>query len=209
LGIRAAFRGAARRLDALLGRAVYRATIPADDIPALGARLERGLRTRYEPDGFAVRVEESFGSWFLHAHRGLTAGFGVGLFLSSGADQGATVLVGVGRTSRLDEHAGWVAGGLAVIAAGLGVLAVGAGGWPLPGPVVAAVALGVLVVVLLVAYQFLIPAVAGIELLSGGRLTGEQMAAVVALVREVIEAGPAVPARQQTAEPGAAPDTAG
>jgi hypothetical protein len=179
---------------------VYRATILADNIPALGSRLERDLRARYEPDGFAVRVEDSFGSWFLHAHRGLTAGFGVGLIPNAGPGPEKTVLVGVGRSSRLDEHARWVAGGLAVIATGLSVLAIGAAMWPLPGPLVAAIVFGILLVVLLVSYQFLIPAVAGLEFLGGGRFTGEQMDAVVALVRGVIEAGTEAPAREQIAE---------
>ena len=188
--------GAARRLDDLLGRAVYRATIPSDDIPALVARLEQAVRARYEPDGFAVRVEGSFGNWFLLAHRGLVSGFGVGLIPASDPVQKAAVLVGVGRSSRLDEVAGWVAGLLAVIAAALSVLGVGAAGWPLPGPMLAAVAIGVLIVVLLIAYQLLIPAVAGVELLGGGRLAEAQMASVVALVRGVVESVHEVPSRQ-------------
>jgi hypothetical protein len=197
--------GVARRLDGLLGRAVYRATIPADDFPALSARLERAVRAGYEPEGFAVRVEVPFGSWFLHAHRGLLAGFGVGLIPDSGPDREPAVLVGVGRSSRLDEAAGWVAGGLAVVAAALSMLALGAAGWPLPAPVLAVVAIVVLVVVLLVTYQLLIPAVAGVEFLGGGRLTEDRLAAVVALVRGIVEAPPEASPRHQPVEPGVAP----
>jgi len=193
VGILPAFPDSVRRLDALLGRAIYRDTILADNIPDLGARLERELRARYEPNGFAVRIDDNFGSWFLHAHRGLTAGFGVGLIPTGAPDRESTVLVGVGRSSRLDSYAGWLAAGLALIAAGLSVVAVGATGWLVPGPAVAVIALGILVVVLLVAYQFLIPAVAGFEFLGGGRFTREQMAAIVALVRAVIESDPAAP----------------
>jgi len=203
--IRAAFREACRQLDALLGRAVYRHTVSAANIPALGSRLERSLRARYESDGFAVQVEERFGSWFLHAHRGLFGGFGVGLIPTSDPGRDATVLVGVGRSSRLDRHAGWVAGGLAIIAAALSVLAIAAAGWPLLGPVGAAVVVGVTVVALLIVYQFLIPFVALFEFLGGGRFTEEQMTAVVSVVRDVIENVSLAPNLQQSAKPSTAP----
>lgn len=173
----------------VLGRAVYRAVVPVDDLAALAERLERAVRADYEPAGFEVRTGQTFGSWFLSAHRGTVSGFEIGLVPGAGPDGAA--LVGVARSSRADRAAGWAAVGAAAGAA-LCALAAGAVGLPVPGLVLGGVAVAVAALVLLGGYQLLIPVVAGIEFLAGGRLSAEQMEAVVALVRGVVEApGPA------------------
>lgn len=190
MGRLAAVRSAAGRLDGLLGRAVYRAALPAGvDAHEVCVKLEAAVRARFEPDGFDVRAVAEYGTWFLHAHRRLTAGFMVGLVPSAGASE-TGVLVGVARSSRLDDWAAIVAGGCGVLAAALGLTAVAAAGVPLPGVAVAAIVLGVGLVSLLVAYQLLIPAVAALEFMGGGRLSTESLADIIVLVRGVIEADP-------------------
>jgi hypothetical protein len=169
------------------GRSVYRTTIRTGDPSGLKARLEALFRAKYEPEGFDVKVRETHGTYFLELHRGLTAGFTVGLIPMSGPSPEQELMVGLGRSSRLDGFLGWIAAGIAILAGVAAAIGFQAAGVPLPPLVFGLAVLAAMIVTLLVVLQLATPVVAALEHLAGGRLDDAAIGEPVELLKRTIE----------------------
>jgi len=169
------------------GRSVFRTTIRTADPAGLKARLKERLRARYEPDGFDLKVRDAHGTWFLEVLRGVTTGFTAGIIPMSPPAAEQELMVGIGRSSRLDGALGWIAAGIAIlagIACGAGITAMGI---PLPSLVFGLIVLAAMIATLLVVLQLATPCIAALEHLAGGRMTDDEVGEAVRLLQRTLE----------------------
>jgi hypothetical protein len=185
----------------------YRATFESHTLPQAFPEIEAALRAAYSPnEGYSVRAAKEKKAWRIFVHKGLTTGFQIDFIPVVSPFGPAEAEIRVYRSSRLAQLSYHLMFGVGCCAIAIYFLGDHMSWWSGLGGIILLLIGALLSFALFLTF----PAMAGLFMYFGGRLTDEDLTAIGQTVGEVIEKTRGVqhPGVKALPEPGATADGA-